>query len=127
MMSDAQVIIQPFEMDRQTQSGWAAELMFRTDRHTQRRTRTHPRLTGRDSGRTRSLSRRPVHISWFEHGRFWLVIDETGNMVTARQEPRLVVISLTSEGDVLTLHAPAMEDLLLPLRTPSAGAVLKCR
>ncbi|XP_028387226.1 mitochondrial amidoxime reducing component 2 isoform X1 [Phyllostomus discolor] len=59
--------------------------------------------------------------------RFWLVIDETGNMVTARQEPRLVVISMTSEGDALTLHAPSMEDLLLPLRTPSAGAVWKCR
>ncbi|XP_053768429.1 mitochondrial amidoxime-reducing component 1 isoform X2 [Desmodus rotundus] len=59
--------------------------------------------------------------------RFWLVIDETGNMVTARQDPRLVLISVTYEGDALTLHAPSMEDLLLPLRTPSAGAVFKCR
>ncbi|XP_036925265.1 mitochondrial amidoxime-reducing component 1 [Sturnira hondurensis] len=59
--------------------------------------------------------------------RFWLVINETGNMVTARQEPRLVLISVTSEGDTLTLHAPSMEDLLLPLRTPTTGAVLKCR
>lgn len=85
-----------------------------------------------DSGRpkvllTRSLARRPIHISCFEHGRFWLVIDETGNMVTARQDPRLVLISVTYEGDALTLHAPSMEDLLLPLRTPSAGAVFKCR
>ncbi|KAM5302287.1 mitochondrial amidoxime-reducing component 1-like isoform 1-T1 [Glossophaga mutica] len=59
--------------------------------------------------------------------RFWLVIDETGNMVTARQEPRLVMISMTDEGDTLTLRAPSMEDLLLPLRTPTTGAVLKCR
>ncbi|KAF5914050.1 hypothetical protein HPG69_010209 [Diceros bicornis minor] len=63
----------------------------------------------------------------FENGRFWLVINENGNMVTARQEPRLVLISLTCEGDTLTLSAPYTQDLQLPLKTPPTNPVHKCR
>ncbi|XP_059001085.1 mitochondrial amidoxime-reducing component 1 isoform X3 [Mustela lutreola] len=59
--------------------------------------------------------------------RFWLVINEKGNMVTARQEPRLVLISLTCEGDALTLSAAYTQDLQLPLKTPATNAVYKCR
>ncbi|XP_027960609.1 mitochondrial amidoxime-reducing component 1 isoform X2 [Eumetopias jubatus] len=59
--------------------------------------------------------------------RFWLVINEKGNMVTARQEPRLVLISLTCEGDALTLSAAYTKDLQLPLKTPATNAVYKCR
>ncbi|XP_016076627.1 PREDICTED: mitochondrial amidoxime-reducing component 1 [Miniopterus natalensis] len=58
---------------------------------------------------------------------FWLVINETGNMVTARQEPRLVLVSLTCEGDTLTLSAAYTKDLQLPIETPATNAVLKCR
>ncbi|XP_012582226.1 PREDICTED: mitochondrial amidoxime-reducing component 1, partial [Condylura cristata] len=59
--------------------------------------------------------------------RFWLVINEKGNMVTARQEPRLVLISLTCEGDALTLSAAYTKDLQLPITAPTSNAVLKCR
>ncbi|KAM4860786.1 mitochondrial amidoxime-reducing component 1 [Thomomys bottae] len=59
--------------------------------------------------------------------RFWLVINEEGNMVTARQEPRLVLISPTCDGDTLTLRAEHMEDLLLPIRTPATNALRECR
>ncbi|XP_026930806.1 mitochondrial amidoxime-reducing component 1 isoform X1 [Acinonyx jubatus] len=59
--------------------------------------------------------------------RFWLVVNEKGNMVTARQEPRLVLISLTCEGDALTLSAAYTKDLLLPIKTPATNAVYKCR
>nr|XP_017502831.2 mitochondrial amidoxime-reducing component 1 isoform X1 [Manis javanica] len=59
--------------------------------------------------------------------RFWLVINEKGNMVTARQEPRLVLISMTCEDDTLTLSAAYTKDLLLPVKTPATNAVLKCR
>ncbi|XP_077014021.1 mitochondrial amidoxime-reducing component 1 isoform X1 [Tamandua tetradactyla] len=48
-------------------------------------------------------------------------------MVTARQEPRLVLISLTCDGDSLILSAAYTKDLLLPIKTPTANAVLKCR
>nr|XP_018891553.3 mitochondrial amidoxime-reducing component 1 [Gorilla gorilla gorilla] len=59
--------------------------------------------------------------------RFWLVINQEGNMVTARQEPRLVLISLTCDGDTLTLSAAYTKDLLLPIKTPTTNAVHKCR
>ncbi|XP_039739360.1 mitochondrial amidoxime-reducing component 1-like isoform X1 [Pteropus medius] len=59
--------------------------------------------------------------------RFWLVINEKGNMVTARQEPRLVLISLICEGDALTLSAAYTKDLQLPVQTPATNAVVKCR
>uniref|UniRef100_A0A452VCE8 Mitochondrial amidoxime reducing component 1 n=1 Tax=Ursus maritimus TaxID=29073 RepID=A0A452VCE8_URSMA len=72
-------------------------------------------------------SRWAPRILCFEHGRFWLVINEKGNMVTARQEPRLVLISLTCEGDALTLSAAYTKDLQLPLKTPATNAVYKCR
>uniref|UniRef100_A0A2R9C510 Mitochondrial amidoxime reducing component 1 n=1 Tax=Pan paniscus TaxID=9597 RepID=A0A2R9C510_PANPA len=59
--------------------------------------------------------------------RFWLVINQEGNMVTARQEPRLVLISLTCDGDTLTLSAAYTKDLLLPIKTPTTNAVHRCR
>lgn len=48
-------------------------------------------------------------------------------MVTARQEPRLVLVSLTCEGDILTLSAAYTQDLQLPIETPASNPVLKCR
>ncbi|KAG3258054.1 mitochondrial amidoxime reducing component 1, transcript variant X1 [Ictidomys tridecemlineatus] len=59
--------------------------------------------------------------------RFWLVINEDGNMVTARQEPRLVLISLTCDRETLTLSAACTKDLLLPIKIPTTNAVRKCR
>lgn len=55
------------------------------------------------------------------------MIDEKGNMVTARQEPRMVLISLICDGDALTLSAAYTKDLLLPVHTPATNAVVKCR
>ncbi|XP_012517650.1 PREDICTED: mitochondrial amidoxime-reducing component 1 isoform X2 [Propithecus coquereli] len=59
--------------------------------------------------------------------RFWLVINQEGNMVTARQEPRLVLISVTCDGDALTLSAAYTKDLLLPIKAPTTNTVHKCR
>uniref|UniRef100_F7GE20 Mitochondrial amidoxime reducing component 2 n=2 Tax=Ornithorhynchus anatinus TaxID=9258 RepID=F7GE20_ORNAN len=59
--------------------------------------------------------------------RFWLVVKEDGHMVTARQEPRLVLISITCENDHLVLHAPGREDLSLPSKLPATNTVLDCR
>ncbi|XP_031822944.1 mitochondrial amidoxime-reducing component 1-like isoform X1 [Sarcophilus harrisii] len=59
--------------------------------------------------------------------RFWLIINEEGNMVTARQEPRLVLISLTCENDSLILSAAYTQDLILPIKAPTANVVRKCR
>ncbi|XP_072503893.1 mitochondrial amidoxime reducing component 2 [Notamacropus eugenii] len=59
--------------------------------------------------------------------RFWLVIKEDGHMVTARQEPRLVLITTTWNDDQMTLSAPDMDDLVVPRKLSSTNAVRDCR
>ncbi|XP_009871235.1 PREDICTED: mitochondrial amidoxime reducing component 2-like, partial [Apaloderma vittatum] len=58
---------------------------------------------------------------------FWLVIKEDGHMVTARQEPRLVLISVGSENGHLTLEAPEMKKLSVPVKLPRKNPVYNCR
>ncbi|XP_006894606.1 PREDICTED: MOSC domain-containing protein 2, mitochondrial [Elephantulus edwardii] len=59
--------------------------------------------------------------------RFWLVIKEDGHMVTARQEPRLVLVSITYENNCLTLEAPGVDKMVLPTKMPSSNALQDCR
>ncbi|XP_074118802.1 mitochondrial amidoxime reducing component 2-like isoform X1 [Sminthopsis crassicaudata] len=59
--------------------------------------------------------------------RFWLVIREDGHMVTGRQEPQLVLISIAWDNDQMTLSAPNMDDLIVPRKVPSTNAVRNCR
>ncbi|CAK6442209.1 unnamed protein product [Pipistrellus nathusii] len=60
--------------------------------------------------------------------RFWLVIKEDGHMVSARQEPRLVLVSIAYEDDCLVFSAPGFaEQLVLPTKLPSSNRVHNCR
>ncbi|KAK2511860.1 mitochondrial amidoxime reducing component 2 [Columba guinea] len=59
--------------------------------------------------------------------RFWLVTKEDGHMVTARQEPRLVLISVGSEDGCLTLEAPEMKKVCVPVKLPRKNPVRNCR
>nr|XP_025963973.1 mitochondrial amidoxime reducing component 2-like [Dromaius novaehollandiae] len=59
--------------------------------------------------------------------RFWLVTKEDGHMVTARQEPRLVLVSVGCEKGCLTLNAPAMEKLCFPVNLSRKNPVRNCR
>lgn len=58
--------------------------------------------------------------------RHWLVITEDGRQVTGRQEPRLVLVTLVSEGGELCLNGPSMEELRIPLKHPD-NPVVTCR
>lgn len=58
--------------------------------------------------------------------RHWLVVNEEGNMVTARQESRLVLVSLTFEGGRAVLNGPDMEELKFPISQPDYP-VVNCR
>ncbi|KAF5909709.1 mitochondrial amidoxime-reducing component 1-like, partial [Clarias magur] len=58
--------------------------------------------------------------------RHWLVITEDGHMVTGRQQPRLVLVSLTCEGGQVCLNAPGIEEFKFPLHQPT-NPILKCR
>ncbi|XP_061481132.1 mitochondrial amidoxime reducing component 2-like [Rhineura floridana] len=59
--------------------------------------------------------------------RCWLVMKEDGHVVTARQEPRLVLISITNESGCLTLSAPEMKDLHIPAQLSTKNPVQNCR
>ncbi|XP_053239114.1 mitochondrial amidoxime reducing component 2-like isoform X1 [Podarcis raffonei] len=59
--------------------------------------------------------------------RFWLVIKEDGHMVTARQEPRLVLVSVNCENGLLILNAPEMKELTIPITAPKNNPVKTCR
>ncbi|XP_069811110.1 mitochondrial amidoxime-reducing component 1-like [Dendropsophus ebraccatus] len=59
--------------------------------------------------------------------RHWLVVKEDKVCVTARQEPRMVLITGTCDNDYLTLDAPEMKDLKIPLQLPKTNAVFTCK
>ncbi|XP_040915870.1 mitochondrial amidoxime-reducing component 1 [Toxotes jaculatrix] len=58
--------------------------------------------------------------------RHWLVVTEDGHMVTGRQQPRLVLVSLTCEGGQGRLNGPNMEELSFPIKQPD-NPVIDCR
>ncbi|XP_057714579.1 mitochondrial amidoxime-reducing component 1 [Corythoichthys intestinalis] len=58
--------------------------------------------------------------------RHWMVVTEDGHMVTGRQEPRLVLVSLTCEGGQVCLNGPDMAELRFPIEQPN-NAVMDCR
>uniref|UniRef100_A0A3B4B8W8 MOSC domain-containing protein n=1 Tax=Periophthalmus magnuspinnatus TaxID=409849 RepID=A0A3B4B8W8_9GOBI len=58
--------------------------------------------------------------------RHWMVVTEDGHMVTGRQEPRLVLMTLTCEGGQICLNGPNMEELKFPKKNPQ-NRVIDCR
>ncbi|MEE6473851.1 hypothetical protein FKM82_010193 [Ascaphus truei] len=59
--------------------------------------------------------------------RHWLVINEDKVQVTARQEPRMVLITASRTHGNLTLSAPGMDDLNVPLKLPITNEILDCK
>ncbi|HEX7089948.1 MAG TPA: MOSC N-terminal beta barrel domain-containing protein [Longimicrobiales bacterium] len=56
------------------------------------------------------------------HDRRWLVVDPAGRFMTQRRHPRLALIRPTLGADTLTIDAPGMPTLALPLEPPAAAA-----
>lgn len=59
--------------------------------------------------------------------RHWLVIQEDGHKVTGRQEPRLVLITASSDDVYLYLNAAEMEELRVPLKLSRSNSLKDCR
>ncbi|KAK2826694.1 hypothetical protein Q5P01_020908 [Channa striata] len=82
------------------------------------------------SGRAAAVAAAECHKLGFRSGelrdRHWLVVTEDGHMVTARQEPRLVLVSLTCEGGRVSLNGPNMEELSFPIKQPD-NPIMDCR
>ncbi|KAM9777285.1 mitochondrial amidoxime-reducing component 1-like [Neosynchiropus ocellatus] len=58
--------------------------------------------------------------------RQWLVVTEDGHMVTSRQQPRLVLVSMTAEGSNVVLNGPNMDELKFPANQPE-NKIMDCR
>lgn len=53
----------------------------------------------------------------FQYDRNWMVVDERGAFVTQREHSRLALVKPSIRGERLTLEAPGMPQLDLPLET----------
>ncbi|XP_066474879.1 mitochondrial amidoxime reducing component 2-like isoform X5 [Tiliqua scincoides] len=58
--------------------------------------------------------------------RCWTVIQEDGRMLSAKQEPRLLLVSVTCEEGYLILNAPEMKTLRIPVEQPQTNSVWNC-
>ncbi|XP_070805309.1 mitochondrial amidoxime reducing component 2-like [Pituophis catenifer annectens] len=58
--------------------------------------------------------------------RFWTVIKEDGQMVSAKNIPRMVLISVSCEDDYLILNAPGMKTLRIPVELPQTNSIWNC-
>ncbi|XP_076002822.1 mitochondrial amidoxime-reducing component 1 [Genypterus blacodes] len=74
------------------------------------------------SGKALSVSQAECQNFGLKHGdlqdRHWLVVQEDGHMVTGRQEPRLVLMSLTCDDGQVCLNGPDMDELRFPFKQP---------
>ncbi|XP_061482106.1 mitochondrial amidoxime reducing component 2-like [Rhineura floridana] len=59
--------------------------------------------------------------------RFWTVIRADGQMLSAKQETHLVLVSVICEHGYLTLNAPEMKPLRIPVEQPRTNPVWYCR
>lgn len=57
----------------------------------------------------------------FRHDRRWLVVDDAGDFVSQRTQPRLALVRPSLAGDVLVLEAPGQPPLELPTAPAGAG------
>ena len=78
------------------------------------------------SAKGTSLRRGVVTATGLAHDREWMVVDEAGRFVSQREEPRLCLIQPTLEAGGLTIGAPGMDDVSLPLDDPT-GDVRRVR
>jgi uncharacterized protein YcbX len=73
------------------------------------------------SCRAIALERAILTLRGLAHDRRWMVVDEKGQFVTQRTQPRLALIDVAMTHDALVLSAPNMAALDLPL-APQEGA-----
>ena len=59
-----------------------------------------------------------VGATGFDLDRQWMVVDADGRFLSQRQAPELAQIEVAVAGEGLTLSAPALPALTIPLRTP---------
>lgn len=72
-----------------------------------------------------ALDRALITPTGFAHDREWLIVHPNGQFVTQREEPRLALIQTALDSETLTLTAPGMGVLTIPLKTDAGGAAVE--
>ena len=62
-----------------------------------------------------SLKNTEMEQRGLPHDRRWMVVDDSGQFMTQRTVPRMVLVQTQLVNQTLTLNAPGMPELCLPL------------
>ena len=57
------------------------------------------------------------------HDRRWMLVDEAGEFMSQRAHPRMALISTRLSNELLTVSAPGMPDLPIPLRQENGNLI----
>src|SRR5215211_8528653 len=63
-----------------------------------------------------SLQRSDLNATGLRHDRRWMLVDETGEFMSQRTHPRMALISTHLSAEYLTVAAPGMPDLEIPIQ-----------
>ena len=70
-----------------------------------------------------SLDSAELSATGLRHDRRWMLVDETGGFMSQRAHPRMALISTHLSDEQLTVSAPGMPDLLIPLRQETGNLI----
>ena len=73
-----------------------------------------------------SLQRSELSATGLRHDRRWMLVDETGEFMSQRAHPRMALISTSISDEHLSVDAPGMPDLEVPLRQENSKLVDVC-
>ena len=63
-----------------------------------------------------SLDSADLSATGLRHDRRWMLVDETGEFMSQRTHPRMALVSVSFSTEQLTVRAPGMTDLEIPLQ-----------
>jgi len=70
-----------------------------------------------------SLDSAELSATGLRHDRRWMLVDETGGFMSQRAHPRMALISTHLSDEQLTVSAPGMPELLIPLRQENGNLI----
>jgi uncharacterized protein len=70
-----------------------------------------------------SITSAELIATGLRHDRRWMLVDEASEFMSQRAHPRMALISTHLSGELLTVTAPGMPDLLIPLRQENGNLI----
>ncbi len=70
-----------------------------------------------------SITSAEVGATGLRHDRLWMLVDGAGEFMSQRTHPRMALISTRLSEELLTVSAPGMPDLPIPLRQENGNLI----